>query len=406
MRKYILLIFISALQACSIENKEEAIKQIDANPNVKTINIDNGDYKENISFAEYFNSPKTILLETADNCLIQEVQSLEIYENNIYILDSKANRLFVFDMEGRFLHQIGSPGSGPGEYVQISDFTIDREKRIIYVFDEFVSKVHKYSLQTSQYLSSINIERVGNQTFYLQYTGGKLYLNETAIDGKEPKHLLRMLDSQTEEQEGLFLDSKLYNKGWNLTLRNYHNFFYGKGTKSPKYIEWFMDTIVAVEGDKIYPSYIVSSKDFASENDVKRLIDTYYSNGRSYDFESIASDGKIYHIDNFVESGTFVYFRFEKSNTACHLFYNKQNETVQITEDFTDDYFAKGFSMNQNFCYYDESGAYGVIQTDLLPLIKGHVIDSGFLNPQIDNYDKIKNIKEDSNPIILYYPFK
>ena len=406
MKKYILLFLIFMLQACSIQDKEEAIKRTDTNPNVKIIDIDNGSYKENISFTDYYNPPKTILLETADNCLIQEVQSLEIYENNIYILDGRANRLFVFNMEGCFLHQIGSPGAGPGEYLQISDFTIDRESQIIYVFDEFASKVHKYNLQTSKYLSSINIRKTGNQTFYLQYTEGKLYLNETAINGKEPKHLLRMLNSQTAEEEGLFLDSKLYNKGWNLTLRNYHNFFYGKGTKSPKYIEWFMDTIVAVEGGKVYPSYIIRSKDFATENDVKRLIDTYYSNDRSYNFESIASDGKIYHIDNFVESDTFVYFRFEKSNTSHHFFYDKQNQTVRLTDNFTDDYFAKGFSMNQNFCYYDKSGVYSVIQTDMLPLVKAHVIDSEFLNPQIDNYDKIKNIKEDSNPVILYYPFK
>lgn len=405
MKKNILLLLLAMLQACSIQDKE-AIKGIDANPNVRTINIDNGFYMESISSAEYFNSPKTILLETTDSCLIQEIQSLEVYENNIYILDNSANRLYVFDMEGDFLHQIGSPGAGPGEYIQIADFSIDRENHIIYVYDEFASKVHKYNLQTSQYLSSITIQKTGNQNFYIQYTEGNLYLNETAIDGKEPKHLLKMLNAQTGKLEEIFLDSKQFNKGWNLTLRNYHNFFYGKGTKFPKYIEWFMNTILTIDGNNIYPSYIIQSKDFATENDVKKLIDTYYSNDRIYNFESIDSDGKIYHIENFVESDKFVYFRFKKSNSTHHLFYDKKDDTVQFTTKLTNDYFAKGFLMNQNFCYYDETGAYGIMQTDFIPLIKEHFIDRGFLNMQLDNYEKIKQIAEDSNPIILYYPFK
>lgn len=406
MKKYSLLLFLFILQACSIENKEESIKQIDANPNVKTINIDDGSYKESISFVEYYNSPKTILLETTDSCLIQEIQSLEVYENNIYILDNMANRLYVFDIDGKFSHQIGAPGAGPGEYIQIADFSIDRVNHIIYVYDEFASKVHKYNLKTSQYLSSITIQKTGNQNFYILYTEGKLYLNETAIDGKEPKHLLKMLNAQTGKLEEIFLDSKQFNKGWNLTLRNYHNFFYGKGTKFPKYIEWFMNTILTIDGNNIYPSYIIQSKDFATENDVKKLVDTYYSNDRIYNFESIDSKGKIYHIENFVESDKFVYFRFKKSNSTHHLFYDKKNDTVQYTTNLTNDYFSKGFSMNQNFCYYDKTGVYGIVQTDFIPLIKEHYIDRGFLNMQLDNYEKIKQIAEDSNPIILYYPFK
>lgn len=405
--KISILIFLAlALQACSFQNKEQGITEVAENPNVKIIDIDKGVYKKSISFENYFNVPKTILLETNEKCLIREIQSLEIFENKIYILDSRANNLYVFDMEGNYLYQIASSGAGPGEYVQISDFTIDRNTHTIYVFDESASKVHKYNLQTKQYVSSIDVPKTGNQHFYLQYADNRLFVNETALDGKEPKHLLKMLDAESGELEKLFLDSKVYNKGWNLTLRNYHNHFYGKGTTSPKFIELFMDRIFSVGDEGITPSYIVRSKDFVTDEDVLNLVNTYYENGELYNFMSVATANKIYHIENYVESESFVYFRFQRGISQQHLFYNKQNGTILLTDNFTNDYFAKNFSMNLNFCYYDNSGAYGYIPTESLSLIKHHIIDENLLNPQIDNYESIKNIEEDSNPIIIYFPYK
>lgn len=405
---FCLLIIFLLSQGCSpLKSKGGMdISPITTNPNVEIINIDDGIYKEKISFTDIFSPPQTILLETKDECLIRDIQSMEVFHNHIYILDDKENRLYVFDLKGRFLYQIGSAGGGPGEYIQISDFTIDRENSVIYVLDESADKIHKYNLKNQEYISSIKVRKNGRQHFYLQFVNHKLYINDTAIDEQSPKHLLKCVNPETGELEKLFLDSKEYNLGWNLPLRNYHNFFFGKGTDAPKYIEWFMNTIVSLENGEITPAYIIESNDFATSDEVNNLIEAYRKNHNSYDFGSINSSGKIYHIENFVESDKLIHFRYEKSGEKYHLFYNKETKISELTDNLTNDYFAKDFNMNQTFCYYDRNGAYGIVSTELLPLIKSHIINTGILNPQIDKYDRIKNIEEESNPIIFFYPFK
>ena len=42
-------------------------------------------------------------------------------------------RLYVFDTQGEYKFAIGKRGSGPNEYMQINDFSIDKEKNLIYV---------------------------------------------------------------------------------------------------------------------------------------------------------------------------------------------------------------------------------------------------------------------------------
>lgn len=43
---------------------------------------------------------------------------------NIYVGDTKDNRLLVFDAEGQFVRQIGGEGQGPGEYEKLHGFQI------------------------------------------------------------------------------------------------------------------------------------------------------------------------------------------------------------------------------------------------------------------------------------------
>lgn len=408
MNKYLFVVLIVfCCYSCTSSKKGgTAISHIDTNNNVEVIDIDKGEKKERISFSEFLEEPQVTILETKDECLIKRINTLEFFDNKIYILDETINRLFVFDMDGHFLYRIGAAGGGPGEYVAISDFTIDRENNIIYVFDEATSRIHKYDALSQKYLSTIKIEQKGRQHFYIQFIGGHLYMNETAIEGSGDQYLLKQLDPETGKQIKAYLDADKYNKGWNLTLRTYHSFFYGKSTPSPKYIEMFMDTIIAIEKDKIIPAYAIKSKDFASHEDVQTLMEEYYKNDNTYDFSSIVSSKKIYNINNYVETPNIVYFRYEKEDDTHHLIYNKQNGDIQITKRLINDFIMESLPMNPDFCHYNEKGVFGIISTEIIPFIMDNVIIPGNLNPNIDQHKELMNISEESNPIILYYPFK
>jgi hypothetical protein len=76
-----------------------------------------------------------IPLETNEQCLIGVIAQLEIRDGKIYILDLKQKVLFVFDMEGKFITQIGNRGTGPGEYITPMSFDFDLSANVIIVHD-------------------------------------------------------------------------------------------------------------------------------------------------------------------------------------------------------------------------------------------------------------------------------
>jgi hypothetical protein len=76
-----------------------------------------------------------IPLETTEQCLIGIVEQVEIRDGKIYVLDIKQMALFVFDMEGKFLAQIGNRGKGPGEYITPMSFDFDLSANTIVVND-------------------------------------------------------------------------------------------------------------------------------------------------------------------------------------------------------------------------------------------------------------------------------
>ncbi|MCD8179397.1 MAG: 6-bladed beta-propeller, partial [Tannerellaceae bacterium] len=101
-------------------------------------------------------SLRYIKLELTDESLIGEITKLEIFEDRIYILDYNTKALFVFSIEGEYLFKIHQLGNGPGEYSQLDFFTLDRERRRIYLTDLMSYFIIEYDLK-GNYISQVKI---------------------------------------------------------------------------------------------------------------------------------------------------------------------------------------------------------------------------------------------------------
>lgn len=84
---------------------------------------------------------KFVALEVNDTCLIKRAQDIKLNDSLIFINDDRY-RLLVFDLSGKFLHQIGNRGNGPEEYLEIKDFLINKDTIEILDFQ----KIEYYSL--------------------------------------------------------------------------------------------------------------------------------------------------------------------------------------------------------------------------------------------------------------------
>lgn len=84
-----------------------------------------------------------IPLETKSSCLLKNIRKIEILDSMIFISDFRG--LYKFDMNGKFIKQIGQVGKGPGEYIHVMGFCIDPYRRMINVRD-FIPKIKTFDL--------------------------------------------------------------------------------------------------------------------------------------------------------------------------------------------------------------------------------------------------------------------
>jgi hypothetical protein len=114
-------------------------------------------------------------LKDEDKFFITDIKKVERWIDYILILEKNKRVLVCFDSQGNFISSVGSRSEGPGQYLEVTDFTIDaknkviyiysRSNRSIYVFDENLN--FKNLISTSIFASSIYVNEDGEIAFYM-----------------------------------------------------------------------------------------------------------------------------------------------------------------------------------------------------------------------------------------------
>ena len=370
-----------------------------------TISIDGATRCDSLIFSDFFKAPKVVLLETKPECVVQNIRSLEIYKEDIYILDDRANKLYVFDGNGKFKRTISSPGRGHGEYMKLADFSIDRTKDIIYLLDEATDEILKFSLDDYKFLSSIKAVQNGYLTYSMQEIGGKIYLNRSSVLEKE-KYELREIDECNGKQVGKFLKSDDYNNGWNFPLSLEHSNFYSKNSQSPKYIGLFSNLIMNVTADGVSAAYIVDSRKFVNKDEVLMMQRVAEGKLEKIDFSGIYSQKRIHQISRFIESPSKVFFQYLEGDERNYLVYDKASGKTKTSSLFMDDYVSDKNMIPMDFCYSDERGVVALLKPCFMPHFIKYIINGGKMRTHLDNYSRLIKLNKDSNPVLFFHEYK
>lgn len=370
-----------------------------------TISIDGATRCDSLLFSDFFKAPKVVLLETKPECVVQNIRSLEIYKEDIYILDDRANKLYVFDGNGKFKRTISSPGRGHGEYMKLADFSIDRTKEIIYLLDEATDEILKFRLDDYKFLSSIKAVQNGYLTYCMQEIGGKIYLNRSSVLEKE-KYELREIDERNGKQVGKFLKSDDYNHGWNFPLSLEHSNFYSKNSQSPKYIGLFSNLIMNVTADGVSAAYIVDSRKFVNKDEVLMMQRIAEGKLEKIDFSGIYSQKRIHQISRFIESSSKVFFQYLEGDERNYLVYDKASGKTKTSSLFMDDYVSDKNMIPMDFCYSDEQGVVALLKPCFMPHFIKYIIDGGKMRTHLDNYSRLIKLNKDSNPVLFFHEYK
>lgn len=370
-----------------------------------TISIDGATRCDSLLFSDFFKAPKVVLLETKPECVVQNIRSLEIYKEDIYILDDRANKLYVFDGNGKFKRTISSPGRGHGEYMKLADFSIDRTKEVIYLLDEATDEILKFRLDDYKFLSSIKAVQNGYLTYCMQEIGGKIYLNRSSVLEKE-KYELREIDERNGKQVGKFLKSDDYNHGWNFPLSLEHSNFYSKNSQSPKYIGLFSNLIMNVTADGVSAAYIVDSRKFVNKDEVLMMQRIAEGKLEKIDFSGIYSQKRIHQISRFIESPSKVFFQYLEGDERNYLVYDKASGKTKTSSLFMDDYVSDKNMIPMDFCYSDERGVVALLKPCFMPHFIKYIIDGGKMRTHLDNYSRLIKLNKDSNPVLFFHEYK
>lgn len=151
MRKILLFVFITThLLGCSDKTQSEGeYPMIDIVGQVEKY--------QRAYCSDYFSTIELIPLETGDDFLLDIVPYPSIAFKDDLFLMRGGKRRFTFDRSGKFLHQIGELGQGPGEYTSSSNSFFAVDKPAIYVED--FHKLIEYDYN-GDHITSIHTQKI------------------------------------------------------------------------------------------------------------------------------------------------------------------------------------------------------------------------------------------------------
>lgn len=389
---FCLILFTS----CGSNHNKRFVDFASANDSCIILKLDDSENKSELRLSSIFSSALLIPLETRDDILLGKINSMQVVGDRLFILDKHiAKGLFVFDLKGVFLYKIGSIGSGPGEFTAISDFTIDTDKGVVYTLDNNTQIVHAYQLQNGSYIGNLHIGHEGIVSFNIQYCDSVLF---TDIYQNNKRHLLRSINIETGDTEKFFMDVEAYNIGFNDMTFTGNGVFFSRNLK-PIFMQMYMDTIINLSNHEIQNHAVLETDFFVKKRDL---------HNSSTPFKTLLQLNKFHTLESYVETDGFILIKGYYKNFVRYFFYDKRMKETLIYNLLADDIVFMNFDPGKTkirpklLCETDK-GVYGYFPEISSVLDE---INKGNISNGIPSTLPFALIKEDSNPIVIFYECK
>lgn len=188
-------------------------------------------------------------LETTDSTLLGNILKIEVDDSIIAILDDLSNSLQMFSIEGTPVGVIMKPGMGPGEYVQLSDFTISVKDKNVRILDAMQGKVIDYSLQ-GDLLSEKKLP-FNTGVSCIARLDDNIYVFDQKLrrNADEWKYDVLFLSESSDKIEKM----RPYTNFCDITLASRESF--NRVNDTLTYFPTYNDTLFSVVGTKLIPRY-------------------------------------------------------------------------------------------------------------------------------------------------------
>ena len=382
---FILIVFL--LFSCKTGIKKES--RVNINDSIIVIDV-NPKQSNEIDFNDIYSDYSFIKLETNDSVLLSGVEKIEIFNDRIYVFDSRGlTALHCFDMHGRYLFGVGHKGQGPGEYGFTSDFSIDKENKKIWMGDDS-RKILSYDLDghfLKEYKVDFSIRNIApipnsKELFLIRfgyykdkdYSSGIYSLKRN--DVTEYLSIVTAFEPQIGGQStSSFQDELLFGFGFN-------------------------DTVYRVNAQSGYiPKYILDfGKNKFPEIELKKEMRTFFS-----EFLKIPSPYEYAGLVTIViETDDYLLFTYNYHGKHVKAIYSKdKNKVFNISKVLSDDKEQKVITI---LSYTDSNNVYSILDSE-------SIVDEDINNysdntlPKFGVFNSLEEVKAvtkvDDNPIIV-----
>lgn len=309
--KYVLIIYSFFLFSCNSENKEVLNKE--------TIELS---LKEKVTppisnIDEIFEFSSLIPIKVPKGTFLVDISKIEIYENKYVILDTKYSNVFLFDSDGVYLTNFGKIGSGPGEYKDVADFTIYKDK--IYLLSRGDMSLFEYDLATGKFLRKIFLNLFGHR---ILPGGNNEFLIYTNHNSSIEDYNIFRINLNGEILESYFE----YDKNLQTMIIDFSGEF-SKSGNSIYFSKPFDEYIYSYDIDEnlFYPKYktdLLSDFILNNKGDFKTLV--------SPEVLIKSYGGQSFNGNLFMENSQHIVFSFFNLSTITYGIYDKTKSDLII----------------------------------------------------------------------------
>lgn len=383
MNKYIAFILMTGcLFSCTHTGKDEVVSSIieegvisSSVPQKLTVRLTGDIYDrletvlQSVSYVKLSNTP-----------LLGRIKKVCIRDEHIFVWDV-ASGIVCYDMSGKFLFQLNARGQGPGEYTDISAFTINTRLKELAIYDNAKQTLMFYSAKNGKFLRSERFYKPAPTE--MAYFGGYFLYNNRLHRNYQDDVSLHY--SLLASKDGIHIDHRYFKHRereeqypFSVSMRNLHDNY-----SKLYYCRDFDNIVYQVDEDSVIPRFQVElpqpvpNSKIEERPDEMKLLRSGYSLG----------------ITDIYQQGGLLSFRFIKDGSILSCLYDvKEKKQICCAKriKFSDSSFVDTIDGVYKDCFY----------SILTPEYIGYALSE---NPEgfpdfFKEYDE-----QDDNPVIGFY---
>ena len=344
------------------------------------------DHYQSIPTERLFSKIEIIPLETNEQSLIQRISKVIEYNSYLYILDSRQKAILIFDKTGKFISKIHTVGRAPSEYSLLYDIAINTYSETLDALDP-MGKIITYDLN-GNYISSIYLPHPP-----MAYHLISILNKDSILLHTEPyittDYTFRIFSRKADSITKQFYKQQEF-IAWNIKgpLQVYKDTLY--------YSQAIHNEVYKIINDSLYLAYSWNFGKYSYDINQMQLPDLTDPTKQMKFYKEVMYSSKIPYTFSFSgQNDKYYYCSIFMKEKMVHVFQDKMSKKDIVFS-----------TMEENIGIFplsiDNEKIIGITDDDWMPL-------SSLMNAKnanISNQEILKELTDNSNPILVKYYFK